>query len=175
MGPKVTFIEDRDVDDALDVQIRALLTSCFPSEARFQARRYFEEPPFRRWFVRDSAGQLAAQLCVHMKVVGSSVGDLSIGGVAEVAVDPSHRGQGLVRLMLAELHDWLDGRASFALLFGNPAVYSSSGYVPILNVIRSTTPATGELVQRSYENAMIKAIGDVRWPDGLIDLRGPTF
>ncbi len=118
---------------------------------------------------------MIAHACVHMKVAGSAIGDLAIGGVAEVAVHPEWRGAGLVRLMLADIHEWLRDRAAFGMLFGNPKVYASSGYVPITNVIRSKARDSGEVIEGTYPHAMVRPISDVAWPDGLIDLRGPTF
>jgi GNAT superfamily N-acetyltransferase len=168
-------MSDREVDQALDEEIRGLLTLCFPSDSRFRSQRYFQEPPFRRWLVQDRTGNLVAQSALHVKVIGSERGDLTIGGVAEVAVHPDHRGQGLVREMLRDVHDWLKARADFAMLFGSARVYSSSGYVSINNIIRCTAPVTGERVERAFEHAMIRPISGLRWPDGLIDLRGPTF
>lgn len=56
-------MHDRDVSDALDHELRALLSACFtdPDEDQvFSYRRYWKEPPAYRWIMRNSGGDLIA-------------------------------------------------------------------------------------------------------------------
>ena len=67
-----------------------------------------------------------------MQKLGTEIGDVAIGGVADVCVHPQYRGRGFVHQMLKVVHEWLSSHDfSFALLFGDPRVYASSGHVPV--------------------------------------------
>src|SRR6266436_3571502 len=103
----IDYVPDSQVDAALDEQLRALLSACFtgPRNERFKAQRYCHEMPQHRWLIREP-GRVIAHVALHDKIIGSMEGDRSIGGVAEVAVHPDFRGQGLVRRLLAEGHEW---------------------------------------------------------------------
>ena len=94
---------------------------------------------------------------------------MRIGGVAEVCVARGRRGCGLAKQLLATIDDWLraDG-VPFAVLFGRPEIYRSSGYTPITNPLR---PRRFPFSRK----AMVKVLADEAWPAGLIDLRGPGF
>jgi hypothetical protein len=78
--------------------------------------------------------------------------------------------------MLRNVHGWLARRKfPFAMLFGNPRVYSSSGYVVIENTLRYWDPEKKAWLEKQNESAMVKQLLDVEWPPGRIDLRGPLF
>lgn len=174
----VEYLVDDDVDDALDRQLRTLLVTCFtkPGDEVFGEHRYYREMPQHRWLVRDAAGAPIAHMAVHDKKIGTSAGQLPIAGVADVCVHPEYRGQGLVKRMLAVAHAWMARwDYAFAVLFGNPAVYSSSGYRLIFNELRMTDPATGEVIIETKANAMMRPVNRSDWPAGQIDLHGPMF
>jgi predicted N-acetyltransferase YhbS len=173
----IDYIADSKVDAALDAQLRALLSACFtgPHNERFKTQRYYNEMPQHRWLIREP-GRVIAHVALHDKIIGTAAGDQRIGGVAEVAVHPDFRGRGLVQQLLAKSHDWLAAQGvPFGFLFGDWAVYKSSGYVPVKNLIRRFVPERSEWVTEPISGAMVKVIGKTPWPDGEIDLRGPTF
>lgn len=171
----VAYTLDADVDTQLDAELRALLSLCFtgPEDAVFRARRYFREPPKHRWLLRDETGALVAQVAVHEKTIDCAGWGMPIGGIADVCVHPDHRGRGHVRGMLAGIHAWLAERlVPFAVLFGDPAVYASSGYVVVKNLrVRSAETGAWE----PGGGAMVHELGAHRWPDGPVDLIGPRF
>jgi len=176
--PAIEFIEDVNVDAALDRQLRALLALCFtkPCDAVFRDRRYFHEPPRWRWFMRGAPAEVIAHIAVHDKRIGTAAGELRVAGIAEVCVQPQQRGRGLVRDLLAAAHTWLAAHdVPVAMLFGDQKVYMSSGYRNITNPIRSQNPATGVWVVGPSDWAMVKPLHDLDWPAGVVDLRGPTF
>jgi predicted N-acetyltransferase YhbS len=180
MTPQDLTIEDLPdarVSTALDAELRTLFVTCFPKdEPLFSKHRHFREPPTHRWIIRDPAGRLVAHACIHDKTLGSPVGDLHIGGVAEVCVHPDFRGQGLVRLLMQRIQAWLiDHHFDFSVLFGRTEVYASSGYQNVNNLLRQIDPATEEEIVQPAENAMILPLGPRPWPAGEIDLRGPLF
>lgn len=174
----VEYLRDDDVDETLDRQLRTLLSVCFtkPGDEVFAEHRYYRQMPQHRWLVRDAAGVPIAHVAVHDKTIGTSAGQLPIAGIAEVCVHPDYRGRGLVKRMLAAAHEWMARRDyAFSVLFGNPAVYSSSGYRSISNELRMTDPATGEVTVAAQANAMIRPAKRSDWPAAQIDLHGLKF
>lgn len=174
----IEWIEDQAVDAELDRQLRQLLSLCFtkPCDIIFRDRRYFHEQPRWRWIVRGSPAELIAHIAVHDKRITTTIGDLRIGGIAEVCVHPQHRGQGLIREMLVTIHSWLAAHeVPLAVLFGDKKHYASSGYQNIFNPIRHQNPTTGVWTTKSFDCVMVKPLLKIDWPAGPVDLRGPTF
>lgn len=173
MNPEIEYLSDDDVDGALDRELRGLLTTCFtrPQDAVFRDRRYFREPYRHRWVIRNERGLIVAHVGVHEKTVEAEGQVHRIGGIAEVCVHPDCRGRGYVRMMLRLIHDWLRQRGfTFAVLFGDPRVYGSSGYVQVSNLVHGGgeegwMPAT----------AMIRELSGVPWSRGEVRLPGPRF
>ena len=173
MKPSVTYISDVGVEAAQDREIRDLLTTCFtkPEDVCFKTRRYFKEPYPHRWVIRNASGGLAAHVGLHEKMVESDGRTFRIGGIAEVCVHPEARGKGYVRAMLRKIDAWQARQGfSFSMLFGDPQVYGSSGYVEVGNLVyggedKGWTPATG----------MIKPLAQTPWPTGQVKLYGLKF
>ena len=175
---RVEYVEDRKVDAALDAELRALLSSCFLGEVNevFRHQRFFNEMPSHRWLARDEEDRLVAHIAIHDKVIGTTAGDLRVGGIAEVCVAAAQRGQGLVRRLMAAGNDWMIGQGLlFGTLLGDPRVYGSSGYRSVGNSIRYLDPKTGVWLVEPMTNFLVKPLGSVPWPEGEIDLRGPKF
>ena len=128
------------------------------------------------WKARSGELQeLIAHTAAHDKVISVGGVESRIGGIAEVCVAHQFRGKGLVGEMLMEAHAWMRREGiPFAMLFGQPKVYLSSGYAVIENPIQAETalihhwnPFKGK--------PMIHLIAAQPWPAGAVDLRGPTF
>jgi GNAT superfamily N-acetyltransferase len=174
---RVGFIEDALVSATFDAELRALLSTCFlkPGDEVFRLRRYWREPPQYRWFIRGADGGLIAHTAAHDKTVGVAGECLRIGGIAEVCVHPAHRGCGLVRRILATAHDWLRGRDyPFAMLFGDPRVYASSGYAAVENVVCDEPDPAGTSGRHPVK-AMVRPLGARPWPTAEVYLPGPKF
>ncbi len=174
---EVKYIKDSDVDAELDLRLRELLSLCFikPGDEVFRDRRYFRECPAHRWLIYDDGHCLIAHAAMHEKTVASSGKEIPIGGIAEVCVHPEFRGQGLVRRLLAECHHWLRAHGyAFAILFGDPKVYSSSGYVLISNLLQEIKTQDGKVNWQPVA-AMVCELGENRWPRQPVYLQGPTF
>ena len=173
MKPVVSYLPDAKVDDAQDREIRGLLTLCFtkPQDNVFETRRYFREPYPHRWVIRGPRDTLLAHVGAHEKEIVAGARRLPIGGIAEVCVHPDARGRGYVPLMLQAVHALLtDAGCAFAVLFGDPRVYGSSGYTAAANLSHGDDPAHGTPVR-----ALVRPLADAPWPDGPVFLPGPTF
>lgn len=165
--PPIQHIADAAVDDALDLELRALLSTCFtgPQDSVFKHRRYFNEPPAHRWCIRGEDGTLAAHLAVHERTLLAEGRSFPVGGLAEVCVHPSYRGRGYLKALVAEAHRWLkEHDYAFAVLFGDSRYYASSGYIPVTNMDIDGRDENGHLTPRRAEGALVLALSDIAWP-----------
>jgi len=175
MSPyRIERIDDSSVDDVLDGELRELLSTCFtkPQDIVFRERRYFKEPPAWRWLMRVDKGRLIGNIAVHNKSVVSGFEKIPIGGIAEVCVHPDFQKRGLAKEILVTVHEWLaEKQYPFAVLFGNPDVYTSSGYGRVDNVVRRDREGSEAI--RVYP--LVKELGSRSWPRGEVCLFGPGF
>ncbi len=173
MKTEIEYLPDSSVDDALDEELRGLLTTCFtkPEDVVFGSQRYFREPYRHRWVVRDKHGAIVAHIGIHEKKIEAEGRTFRIGGIAEVCVHPDYRRKGYVRMMLRRIHDWLREHGfAFAVLFGAPPVYGSSGYEQVSNLVHGGGEKGWKQVM-----GMIKELSGTPWPRGEVRLPGPTF
>ncbi len=150
---------------------------CFtkPQDVVFKDRRYFCEPYPHRWVIQDEGHSIIAHAGVHEKAVEADGRRFRIGGIAEVCVHPEFRGRGFVRAMLACIHDWLIRHEfDFAVLFGEPSIYQSSGYVEASNLVHDAATGAGHGC-RPQSPAMVKELSGTPWPTGEVYLPGPMF
>lgn len=171
--PDIRYLPANSVDAALDRELRALLSTCFtgPQDFVFKHQRYFHEPYNHRWVTRNEQGAIVAHIGVHDKTVEADGQVYRIGGIGDVCVHPDYRGKGYVGLMLAPICEWLAQHGFvFSVLFGNPRVYGSSGYVAVDNVF-----ADSEGEGRKQIPAMAVALTDIPWPVSDVYLPGILF
>jgi predicted N-acetyltransferase YhbS len=171
-------LSSAEIDAELDRQLRDLLCLAYgqPAAAVFALQRYYHEPPQWHWIMRDGAGRPMAHAAVHEKTIGTPQGDIEVAGIGEVCVHPHHRGHGHVRHLLAAMHAHLEkGPAHFAILMGNPQIYTSSGYVLVKNKFLYRDGERGNWREEYFNHAMVRPLGERPWPQGRIDLRGPSF
>ncbi len=172
----IIYQADATLTPAQDHAVRHLLRASFPYETAFLSSRFIKAAPAHRWLLWNDAGdELIAHAAAHEKTIGSPAGELRIGGVCEVCVASDHRGQGLLKTLLEALHQRLrEESVPFAMLFGQPRVYLSSGYTVITNDLRADN-ALARHWNPFCGKPMVRALSCQPWPEGQIDLRGPTF
>lgn len=173
---KVKYIKDVDVDDELNQKLIDALTTCFPDQPVFKKQRYYKELPQHRWFIEDG-NKVIAHTALHEKIITTEIRDIRIVGIAEVLVHPDYRRQGLAKMVLDAAHRWgkKHGFEFSLLFFGEENVYKSSGYKLINNPIKYVDYKTNEEKVDTSPIIMVKALTEKTWPNGLIDLNGPTF
>ena len=75
--------------------------------------------------------------------------------------------------MLAVIHPWLAKRGfAYSILFGNPAVYKSSGYRVVGNILMDDDPLDPDGVRHRAKGAMVHPLGPEPWPDEEVYLPG---
>ena len=174
--PRVDYLSDASVDAAMDAELRTLLSTCFrkPQDFVFQERRYFTQPPQHRWMIRNRDGELVAHTAVHDKTVEAGGKSFRIGGIAEVCVHPDFRGRGYVKIILAQIHDWLISEGyDFAVLFGMVEVYASAGYVQKDNLFHDAE-VDGKKTRKQV-TPMVRELSGIPWPSCEVYLPGPVF
>ncbi|MBN2301228.1 MAG: GNAT family N-acetyltransferase, partial [Lentisphaerae bacterium] len=62
----------------------------------------------------------------------------------------------------------------FAMLFGDPKIYISSGYISVNNVLNDHTDESGK-IKRSRVTPMVRQIGETLWPQQDVFLPGMKF
>jgi predicted N-acetyltransferase YhbS len=172
------YAREPDVSSPLDQELRELISGCFeqPHNAFFRERRYAQEMPTHRFMLRREGGPLIGHIAVHEKLISVADRELQVGGLAEVCVHRSERGQGHFRRLLTHAHEQLAKRGiEYALLLGEPAVYAASGYRPLDASIRRFNPKTQSFEDGQLATALYKPLTEKPWPAGPVDLRGPLF
>jgi predicted acetyltransferase len=100
---------------------------------------------------------------------------LEIGMLGGVVVAPDQRRKGHSRLLVRHAHERLRSRhIPFSILFANePRLYESGGYKLMQNATRfiDADATTKTLI---YRGSMYAELGQRRWPNHLLDLRGPV-
>lgn len=168
-------LDEEAVTASDDAAIRAGLVEAFPTSAAapvFAARRWWRLRPAWRWVARDPTGAIAAHIAVHDLRLGSTEGPLALIGIAEVYTRPAHRQRGLVRALLDCCHRHARERGlAWSGLFGAARHYASSGYRPAgcALVVDGAPPA----VNGGFHICPLHPAA--RWPQGPVDLGGPTW
>jgi len=158
-------IPEWQLSDKDNAEIAALLARSF--DADFGGRSFFTQPHHLRLIVRH--GPIIAHMALLLRSI--QLGDrlLTIAGLAEVATDPAHRGQGIAaHLLQVAIAEAKTSPAEFLLLFGTARLYAAAGFRNILNhKAQITEPDT---------SLMMLPLRDRLWPDtDPLDLKGPVF
>ena len=88
---------------------------------------------------------------------------------------PEFRGRGFVKAMVACIDDWLIAHGyDFAVLFGEPYIYQSSGYVEVNNLVHDEVTPSGQKC-KVQSPAMVRQLSETPWPTTEVYLPGPKF
>ena len=171
----IEFYSESDITDLDNKKLMDLLQLCFPKVKCLETSRFYLERSDFRWFIRNS-DKIIANTVVHDKIFLSDEKSISIAGIAAVCVHPIHRGKGLVREMLSEIHSWAKGRGySFAFLFGKTEIYQSSGYIQCKSQLRYLDHRKNIEEVKQIGSAYYCPLRNESWPKSLIDIQGPRF
>ena len=159
-----------------DAEIASLLARCF--ETDFGGRSFFTQLHHLRLVHRQSV------IVGHMALVLRAVllGDrlVTVAGLAEVATDPAHRGQGIAGALLqTAISEARSSPAAFLLLFGEAKLYASAGFQPVANkmaYVVTTGSRVARIVSDGDDSLMVLPLSGQAWPyASTLDLRGPVF
>lgn len=78
--------------------------------------------------------------------------------------------------MLADIHPWLARQGFvYGILFGDPDVYTSSGYQVVTNLTMDDDPPHPDGDRHPVTGAMVHPLTPTLWPDDEVFLPGQTF
>lgn len=155
-----------------------LLARCFSTD--FGGRSFFQTRQSWRHVVRLD-GQIVAHLAVQLRAVRLGEDLLTIAGIADVATDPDHRGQGYAaRLLQAAIAAARQSPAQHVLLFGTAKLYAAAGFRPTANPLTylDLTGARTGAPHRDEVNPHLQVLdlGSNDWDESLpLDLLGGLF
>lgn len=161
-----------------EAAIARLLARCFTTD--FGSRSYFQTRQSWRHVMR-SGDAIIAHLAVQLRAVRLGDDLLTVAGIADVATDPDHRGQGhAATLLQVAIEVARRSPADFVLLFGTAKLYKAAGFRPISNPLTYldlTGARTGALNKTEVsEHLQLLALPDRTWDESKpLDLLGGLF
>ncbi|MBC7478818.1 MAG: GNAT family N-acetyltransferase [Pseudorhodobacter sp.] len=169
-------IPEMQLSTADDAEIAALLARCFDTD--FGGRSYFSQRHHLRLVTRRHV--IVCHIAMTLRAV--QLGDqlVTIAGLAEVATDPSMRGQGIAGALLAEaITQAKSSPAEYLLLFGEAKLYSAAGFRTVANKMAHVATKghrVARIVSDGDDALMTLVLRDQPWPaTAPLDLRGPVF
>jgi len=124
---------------------------------------------------RPEEQRVIGHLAAYRREIAIGGESVEIGMIGSVAIADEHRRKGHCRALVQQAHlRFREGALPFSLLFAlEPRVYLSSGYRPMANTTRFLE-SDGAWKTLVYRGGMYAELGDRRWPNLPIDLRGPA-
>lgn len=160
-----------------DAKIADLLARSFTTD--FGGRSFFCHHHHLRLIIRD-ADRIIGHMALVLRSVDLGARRVTIAGLAEVATDPDHRGQGIAAALLQQaIAQARVSPASYLLLFGVARLYGAAGFQtvsnPLARIVMKGTRA-GRVTSGGDDDLMVLALRSDPWPaTDLLDLRGPVF
>jgi predicted acetyltransferase len=168
-------VRSHDVSDDLASAVRRLLRDAFPEFAANEGDYYAKlGPPEVAIVLRDDS-QVFGHLGLYIREVKIGNETLDIGMLGGIVVRPDCRRRGYSRLLVRHAHERLRGmRIPFSILCAyQPRIYEGSGYKLMQNSMHFIEP-DGTPRTLVYRGSMYAELSQRRWPNQLLDLRGPT-
>lgn len=111
-----------NVDDGENA---TLLARSFPTD--FGGRSYFRTRQHLRFIHRHQV-RIVAHMALQFRAMRLGGAQITVAGLADVATDQDHRGQGIAgRMLAAVIAEAKAGPADFFLLFGTADLYHAAG------------------------------------------------
>lgn len=126
-------------------------------------------------FVALDGDRVIGQLFVYERSVILGEQRIVLGMIGDVAVSAERRGGGICKTLLLSAHNFFGERSiAFSVLFAyEPAVYRSSGYVPMRNVTRFLDK-DGDWKVLVHRGGMVAELTALPWSLDPLDLNGPA-
>jgi predicted N-acetyltransferase YhbS len=161
-------IPEMQLSVADEAAISALLALCFTTD--FGGRSFFTHHHHLRLVMRGG-GAIISHVALMLRSVSIGGQRVTVAGLAEVATDPAHRGQGhAATLLSAAIEAAKASPAAFLLLFGQAGLYGAAGFRAVANPVTQLNLQSG-----AASGLMMLALQGKPWPAGVLDLRGPVF
>lgn len=183
----VETLDRRQLSDAMARAIAELLVKVFPRRPFDQRRallidqfREYEGPeePFPRSVIVRDGPRVIAHAAAWPRTIGTSEGELTILTLAQVATDPTRRGEGLGKAVVEAVFEVVDnGLLAHSLFQTSHRVrpfYEKLGCTLVTNRIVNSLGDDPE-ANPFWDEVAMRYPASQPWPDGEIDLRGPGY
>lgn len=173
---QIEIIPETLLTVAQDAEIAALLARCFTTD--FGGRSYFQQRHQLRLVARNPGIISHMALTLRAIRIGGALTD--IAGLAEVATDTAHRGQGIAATLLqSAIVEAKASPAVFLMLFGTARLYAAAGFQSAHNPmtwIDLTGARMGNVRSERAESLMVLPLRDNAWDaTAPLDLLGHLF
>ncbi len=174
---KVERIEEMRLTAADEAAIGRLLDAAFDND--FDGRSYFQNRHHVRFVIREG-DQIIGHMALGLRAIRQGERLMQAAGLADVATDPKHRGQGIAStLMTSVIAETKQSIADFLILFGDEPLYAGVGFQSKPNRTLSVSMhgvRTGPEENRHGDKLMVMQLKDTAWDDkALVDLVGFAF
>ena len=186
---QVEIIDARSLTEAVAREIGQLLATVWPSpekSAEYRMRQVLEigqgftgdDAQAPRFFIFRQQERVIAHSAIISRTIGTSVGDLTIAGLARVCSDPEQRGQGLGELVARAALEVVDS-AEFPFSLFQTSVqvrpfYEKLGACLVENTVVNSLGEDPRACPFS-DSVIMRYPSSGAWPEGEIDLRGPGY
>jgi predicted N-acetyltransferase YhbS len=159
-----------------EAEIAALLARCFDTD--FGGRSYFIQRHHLRLIVRQQT--IVGHMALLLRSVQLGERRLTVAGLADVATDPTLRGQGIASHLLQKaIAAAKASPAEYLLLFGQAGLYAAAGFQNAPNPLAHHVTKANRVARvtgKADHALMALPLRDTPWPDAaLLDLLGPVF
>lgn len=177
---KIQRYVELELGEALNNEITDLLVASF--EPLYPNRRYFKQLPHLRLLAFGDEGQIVGHVGLDYRVMNLNGEPIQVLGVIDVCVKKEMQGTGIGKALLNEVIDLGEtNQVDFLLLFADrPDLYLQAGFSRVDNTCtwlqiddeQQTTRGIGEA---SFDELMIRPVGDKAWTEGHLDLVGYLY
>jgi predicted acetyltransferase len=175
--PMIELLEIRPDELSGDVAsaVHRLLRDAFPEDGPNEGDYYRKLGLPEAAVVLRDGQQVFGHLGLYTREVGIGSEALEIGMLGAIVVAPDRRRRGFSRFLVRYPHERLkERRIPFSILFAyEHQIYEGGGYKLMQNLTHFIEP-DGTPRTFVYRGSMYAELSQKRWPNLLLDLRGPT-
>jgi predicted N-acetyltransferase YhbS len=168
---KIVHCSHTELAGELNLAVQALLKRAFPDVVGDYYATQIPDRIMLLWNMDRLVGHIAG----YIRLVSAGDEILNIGLVGGVAVEPEFQSQGHAKRLLREMHGFFaQASLPFSVLFAfEPEYYRTSGYRTMTNETRFVD-SDGTWKQFVFRGGMVAELGELKWPNRTLDLRGPA-
>ena len=167
------------VSESMDKELTELLQHAFPSI--YPNRRYFKQLPHFRLIAYEDE-RIIGQVGLDFRVMNMNGESIHVLGIIDLCVREEVRGRGVGRALMEEIIALgKEYSIDFLLLFADqPDLYERIGFHTVSNTctwlqINDENQTTRGIGETSFDELMVRAVGDKRWMEGKLDLLGYLY
>lgn len=180
--PTLTFKSEFELTPDDKTQINRLLSAVF-TDTNYRGQAYFKQLCHHRLLLWQGA-QLIGHLGIDYRVMNLNGQEVTVWGVAGLAVDPALQGKGLGTQLMQEFERIATAHKhniDFLFLVTDvPAFYERLGFTKTTLTIQWLKIYQGKNYGLANEqitdcDLMFKKVGDKDWSDGVLDMLGYMY